>query len=74
MKHGRKLQIDVLGPVENQDDIIECRLIVDGRWCKFYTSRDSYEALMDDGLFIRYGKERDSANVLNTTRVFQEIL
>lgn len=74
MKHGRKLQIDVLGPVENQNDIIECRLIVDGRWYIFYTSRANYEALISDGLFIRNGKERDSANVLNTTRVFQELL
>jgi hypothetical protein len=27
---------------------------------------------MFDGVFIRDGKERDSANVLNTTRVYVE--
>lgn len=68
----RKLQIDVIGPHEEDEKIIECRLIVDGRCCLFYTSRANYQALMFDGVFIRDGKEKDSANVLNTTRVYIE--
>lgn len=30
-----------------------------------------YENLIRDGFFIRDGKERDSANVLNTTEVYE---
>lgn len=69
---SRKLQIDVIGPIDNDGLTIECRLYVDGRSCTFYTSKPNYEALMNDGVFIRDGKEKDSANVLNTTRVFVE--
>ena len=68
----RTLQIDVLGPSEGDERIIECVLIVDGRSCMFYTSRANYQALMFDGVFIRDGKEKDSANVVNTTHVFDE--
>lgn len=68
----RKLQIDVIGPHEEDEKIIECLIYIDGRCCTFYTSRANYQALMFDGVFIRDGKERDSANVLNTTHVFVE--
>ena len=68
----RTLQIDVLGACENNESIIECNVIVSGRCCRFYTSKSNYEALMFDGVFVRNGKEKDSANVLNTTKVFHE--
>lgn len=68
----RTLQIDVKGPLEDDPSIIECRISIDGRDCTFYTSKSNYHALMYDGVFIRDGKERDSANVLNTTNVFIE--
>lgn len=68
---NRKLQIDV---VEFVDDLsmVECKLIIDGRAGLFYMSKSNYEAFMFDGLFIRDGKEKDSANVINTTHVFKE--
>ncbi|RQO65094.1 hypothetical protein DBR40_24800 [Pedobacter sp. KBW01] len=69
----RKLQIDVKGTAENNDNIIECCLIFDGRSCIFYLSKANYEALMYDGLFIRDGKSRDSANIINTTNLFEEL-
>ena len=68
----RTLQIDVIGPTEDDERIIECVLIVDGRSCTFYTSRANYQALIFDQVFIRDGKERDSAGILNTTHVFDE--
>jgi hypothetical protein len=47
-------------------------LSVDGRDCRIYTSKSNYEALMFDGVFIRDGKEKDSANCINTTKVYLE--
>lgn len=67
----RKLQIDVLGFVEDIG-MVECRLIAGGRSGIFYMSKSNYEAFKFDGLFIRDGKEKDSANVMNTTHVFDE--
>jgi hypothetical protein len=67
----RELQIDVLGFVEDLS-MVECKLIVDGRAGIFYMSKSNYEAFKFDGVFIRDGKEKDSANVLNTTHVFKE--
>ena len=67
----RKLQIDVMGLVE-EINLVECKLHVDGRTCIFYMSNANYEALKFDGFFIRDGKDKDSANVINTTHVFEE--
>ena len=67
----RTLQIDVTG--FNKDiAMVECKVIIDGRSCFFYTSKANYEALTLDGVFIRDGKVKDSANILNTTRLFDE--
>jgi hypothetical protein len=68
----RKLQIDVKGTMEADANIIEMVLSVDGRDCIFYTSKANYEALIYDGVFVRNGKENDSANCLNTTNVYVE--
>jgi len=70
----RILQIDVKGPTKINSDIIECVLSVDGRDCTFFISRSDYEALMYEKVFIRDGMERDSAGILNTTNMFEEIL
>jgi len=72
MNKKRELQIDVKGATKENPNIIECNIYFDGRCCKFYTSKANYESLMYDKIFIRDGKERDSANVLNTTNVFIE--
>lgn len=68
----RSLQIDVLGEVPSSPGMIECNLYVDGRCCTFWTTKSNYEALMYDKVFLRNGKEKDSANVYNTTNVFYE--
>jgi hypothetical protein len=72
MSKQRKLQIDVKGPMEADANIIEMVLFVDGRACQFYTSKANYEALIYDGVFVRYGKEKDNANCINTTNVYVE--
>lgn len=70
---SKKLQIDVVGFVEDLA-MVECKLIVDGRAGLFYMSKSNYEAFKFDGFFIRDGKEKDSANIINTTHVFDERL
>jgi len=72
MSKQRKLQIDVKGPMEADSNIIEMVLSVDGRDCRFYTSKSNYEALIYDGIFVRDGKKKDSANCVNTTNVYIE--
>ncbi len=68
----RNLQIDVKGFNNEDENIVEFSLIIDGRSCLCYTSKSNYRALMYDGVFIRDGKEKDSAGILNTTKVFTE--
>jgi hypothetical protein len=72
MLKQRKIQIDVKGPIEADANIIEMILSVDGRDCIFYTSKANYEALIYDGVFVRDGKKKDSANCVNTTNVYVE--
>lgn len=67
----RTLQIDVIGPVEGTD-LVKCKLYANGRVCIFWTTQSNYEALMYDKIFIRDGKEVDSAGVINTTNTFFE--
>lgn len=69
---GRALQIDVLGEVEQDNNLIICRLTIDERDCRFIISKHDYEGLMADDVFVRDGKTQDSANVWNTTRMFYE--
>lgn len=68
----RELQIDVMGEEPQNKDLIRCKIYIDGRCCIFWTTKANYEALMYDKVFIRDGKTKDSANVLNTTNVFIE--
>lgn len=70
MAKKRQLQIDVKTPVEGPD-AIKCIVSIDGRDCTFYTSRDNYQALILDKVFIRDGKTKDSAGCYNTTHVFE---
>jgi len=72
MSKQRKLQIDVKGPMQSDANIIEMVLSVDYRNCRFYISKANYEALIYDGVFVRDGKEKDSANCVNTTNVYVE--
>ncbi len=68
----RSLQIDVLGEAEDSPGIMECNIYIDGRCCKFWTTKSNYEALVYEKVFIRDGKKIDSAKVLNTTNVYYE--
>lgn len=68
----KSLQIDVIGACDVNESLIKCHIYIDGRCCVFYTTSANYHALIYDGIFIRDGKNHDSANVINTTRVFYE--
>jgi len=69
---NRKLQIDVIGFDEDQA-MVECKLIVDGRVGIFYMSKSNYEAFKFDGLFVG-GKKSSTAgsSAIDTTHVFEE--
>lgn len=72
MAKPRKLQIDVKGPVEGADGFMEMVLIVDGRNCMIVMPKTNYQALVFDGVFVRDGKQADSAGIVNTTNLFIE--
>lgn len=60
------MQIDVK-TVDDVKNTVICNLFTGERCVKIYMSVSDYKDLIRDGFFIRDGKERDSANVLNTT-------
>jgi hypothetical protein len=73
----RKLQIDVMGLEPNfqhirQDELIRCKLYIDGIACMFWTTRSNYEHLMYYKFFIRDGKTEDVSGAINTTNMFTE--
>ena len=70
----RSVQIDVVALNEEirYTDMVRCNIYLGGRCCTFWTTQSNYEALIYDGIFIRDGKAKDSANILNTTNVFYE--
>ncbi|MNL41153.1 hypothetical protein D3C87_1635500 [compost metagenome] len=68
----RTLQIDVKGPLDVNMQIMACNLYVDGRCCKIFMSKIDYENLRREDIFVRDGNTKDSADILNTTRVFEE--
>ncbi len=72
MSKKRELQIDVKGSLPDNENVMECTLFIDGRFCTFYMSKANYESLIYDGVFIRNGKEKDSAGCINTTHVYVE--
>jgi len=61
------VQIDVK---DIKDGWAVCNLYTGERCVELIMPKSKYEELIEDGFFIRNGKERDSANVLNTTDVF----
>ncbi|MFB6456545.1 hypothetical protein ACE38W_14840 [Chitinophaga sp. Hz27] len=62
------VQIDVK---EIVDCVVICNLYTPGRVVKILLNRQDYELLMQDGFFIRDSKEKDSADVLNTTKEYK---
>lgn len=61
------IQIDVK---DIKDNAAVCNLYACGRCVKIVMRQDDYEQLCRDGFFIRSGKERDNASVLNTTKEY----
>lgn len=62
------MQVDVK---EVTDTHVRCNLYTGERCVKIFMSVSDYQDLMRDGFFIRDGKEKDSANVLNTTLEYE---
>ncbi len=61
------VQIDV---VEVTNNAVMCNLYTGTRCVRIAMAISDYESLQRDKFFIRDGKNRDSAGVLNTTREF----
>ncbi|MBD9179635.1 MAG: hypothetical protein EGP82_10765 [Odoribacter splanchnicus] len=68
----RWLQIDVMGAESQNENLIRCKMFVDGRCYLCWITKEGYEDMLLDKVFIRDGKEKDSADVINTTNVFYE--
>lgn len=68
----RWLQIDVMGPEVQNENLIRCKMFVDGRCYLCWITKEAYEDMILDKVFIRDGIEKDSADVINTTNVFQK--
>lgn len=47
-------------------------LYTDNRCVRIYIQASDYQQLIADKFFIRDGKEKDSANVINTTAVYRK--
>lgn len=62
------IQIDVKNIVAG---FAHCNLYTDHRCVKILILEYEYENLVKDGFFIRDGKTKDSANVINTTEVYK---
>lgn len=62
-----KIQIDVK---ESNEITTVCNLYTGKRCVKILMSSHDYNACIRDGFFIRDGKERDSAGLLNTTEAY----
>jgi hypothetical protein len=67
---GGSLRISTL-PGTDCPNYVFCDLYTGDRVVKIIMARYEYENLIRDGFFIRDGKERDSAGVLNTTKVYE---
>jgi hypothetical protein len=66
------VQIDVKSiQLTNKGAVAVCNLYANDRCVKIYMSEYDYKELIEDGFFIRDGKSVDSANVLNTTDVYE---
>lgn len=66
------IQIDVKEANE-KTGMVMCNLCTGGRDVKIIMHYSDYQNLIGDGFFIRDGKEADSANVINTTVVYDVV-
>ena len=67
----RTIQIDVIGKIEGTQ-FMKCKLYTNENIVIIMMNEFDYERLKEEGIFIRDGKSRDSAGVLNTTNTFIE--
>lgn len=65
------MQIDVLRKLDNTG-LMLCKLYVTGVASKIIMNESDYNLLKNRGVFIRDGKYKDSAGVLNTTKIYVE--
>lgn len=65
--NDRPVQIDVVHIVDHH---VTCNLYTGLRCVRVFMTVYDYDALIRDGFFIRDGKEKDSAGVLNTTLTY----
>lgn len=63
------IQIDVKR-IEN-NNVAVCNMYTDNRCVRILMSKQDYECLVRDGFFIRDGKSLDSADMMNTTAVYE---
>lgn len=71
MMNKRTIQIDVIEKIEGTQ-LMKCKLYTDENIVIIIMNELDYERLKKEGIFIRDGKSRDSAGVLNTTNTFIE--
>lgn len=71
MSKKRTMQIDVIEEVKGTQ-YLQCKLYIDGNASVILMNKIDYERLKEEGIFIRDGKSRDSAGVINTTNTFIE--
>lgn len=64
------MQIDVIGPFQAAPHLMRCKLYTSDRCVEIIMEKTEYENLLLDGFFIRNGKDKDSAGVLNTSEVY----
>lgn len=68
---AKQIQIDVTS-VNEKLNLAFCNLYTGDRCVKIVMGIGDYKLLINDGFFIRDGKTKDSANVLNTTLEYKQ--
>ncbi|MEP7375552.1 MAG: hypothetical protein ABI675_19565 [Chitinophagaceae bacterium] len=63
------IQIDIT-KVHGDGNLVEGGMYTGGSWVRIAMSKNDYETLVREGFFIRDGKSKDSAGVINTTNTF----
>ena len=66
----QQMQIDVIQILEHSG-VVKCNLYTGDRCVTVLMKIEEYELLIKDGFFLRNGKTKDSAGVLNTTWEYQ---
>ena len=68
------IQIDVKElPEDPRTNAVVCNLYTGQRCIRILMHESDYKFLLADGFFIRDGKTKDSAGVINTTNDFKEV-